>query len=108
MFKDIIILLCFVSFAWTCTPWDGLESTGWLQVWTGSNFTGQFNEYRSSRRVCDNTGVGRRSVRSASWQYECKIYSEINCGGRETWTDAHGFANTPFVVNSFSCPWHCW
>lgn len=113
MFKKILILMCFVSLAWTCTetcaPWDGQESTGFLQIWSGPSFTGEFQEYRSSRRICDNVGwwAGARSVRSASTFYECKIYSQINCFGRENYADAHGWANPPFPVQSFSCPWRC-
>lgn len=111
MFKEITILLCIVAVAWTqsCSPAPS-PTSGFVEYTTAAQWAGQIlSSNTSTNRNCVSISAAR-SIRSASGNYECRLFTNSNCSTAHSsfYADSAGWSNTGSAVNGITCPWWCY
>lgn len=114
MFKEIVILLCIVTVAWTqsCSvPPAGAPTFASVVYTAAAHWAGVASTSpRSTNRSCVRINGGALSITSNDSRVHCRLFADENCSTAHPFSfyaDISGWSNTGTPVRSVSCPWRC-
>lgn len=109
MFLNFLIFLLLAASSahasFLCHPFNGQTGIGFAFV---CDPHGNCKSKASKHQNCVNLSGGPYTAAySESSSYDCKIFSELNCGGDVTYVDGIGQNPLRFEAKSFRCPYKC-